>query len=248
MTTRREWQREADRLAGPAVAAGTPAAWFEPLWASARAGEVTMPWDRSDPHPVLASWAPAAAPPHPGARAVVVGCGLGADAAHLARQGWRTTSFDISPTAVELAGRRFAGLGVDWQVADLLALPADLPAAFDLVVDIYTVQALPRSVRAAATAAVRSLLAPGGVLLAVHAGLDRAPAGDPAGDGALDGPPWPLTRDEMAAFASGDVTATEIVPAAGWWRGEFRRAAGSPLSPPAPPDAGRQDLPGTGPG
>ena len=58
-----------------------------------------------------------------GARAVVVGCGLGADALHLSRLGFETTGFDVSETAIRLARRRAGEQRVDVRVANLLALP-----------------------------------------------------------------------------------------------------------------------------
>jgi SAM-dependent methyltransferase len=185
-----------------------------------------MPWDRDEPHPALASWSGA---PAPGTAtgtatgtAVVVGCGLGADAEHLARLGYETTAFDISPTAVAAAHGRNAGSPVSYAVGDLLALPPQWTGAFDLVVEIYTVQAVNRSVRDELTAGVRSLVAPGGTLLAVQAIGEQ---------GDEEGPPWPLTRPEIEAFGKGCLSPVLIeelkVPGApsraGVWRAEFRR-------------------------
>ncbi len=45
-------------------------------------------------------------------RAVVIGCGLGADAEYVASLGFDTTSFDISGTAIRLARQRFPGSAV----------------------------------------------------------------------------------------------------------------------------------------
>ncbi|HEY3263006.1 MAG TPA: hypothetical protein VGJ95_22505 [Pseudonocardiaceae bacterium] len=60
-----------------------------------------MPWDRTEPHPLLVKWANALA--GHGRRAVVVGCGLGADAEYVAAVGYATVAFDIADTAVKLA-------------------------------------------------------------------------------------------------------------------------------------------------
>ncbi|WP_256378061.1 class I SAM-dependent methyltransferase [Phycicoccus sp. HDW14] len=136
--------------------------------------------------------------PGEGRRAVVVGAGLGADAELLASRGWRTTAFDVSASAVDLARDRHPGTAVDYRVADLLALPDDLVGAADLVVEVFTVQALPQSLRAEAVRAVRSLLAPGGTLLAVQFVRER---GAPVGDS----PPWLLDEDEIRSLAGDDV-------------------------------------------
>lgn len=215
MSDRRAWQGEADRLgnADPAH----PTAWFERLWSAARRGEVTTPWDRTDPHPALASWA--RPPDRPGRAAVVVGCGLGADAEHLARLGYATTAFDVSPSAVAAARTRNVGSPVTYAVADLLDLPPSWAGAFDLVVEIYTVQAVSRDVRGPMVDGVRSLVAPGGTLLVVQAAAEEPDD---------EGPPWPLTRAELESFGTQGVTlvSVEEIVADGRpsWRAELHRA------------------------
>jgi hypothetical protein len=52
----REWHTESARLAARALAAGEPTAWFEELYAAGARAEVTMPWDRGHPAPLLAQW------------------------------------------------------------------------------------------------------------------------------------------------------------------------------------------------
>jgi SAM-dependent methyltransferase len=202
--TDRDWEDEADRLAARAVADGEPTRWFEELWSAGARAEVDVPWDRAGPHPFLAEHVESLGD-GAGRRAVVVGAGLGADAEHLAARGWRTVAFDVAPAAIGLARDRHPGSAVDYRVADLLALPGDLVGRFDLVVEIYTVQALPRSVRAAAMAGVQSLVAPGGELFVVQVERDAATSAEA-------GPPWLLDRDEMAAFA-GDGLVLESLAA-----------------------------------
>ena len=140
------WDATADRLARHALAADRPTSWFEDLYAAARRGEVPMPWDRSGTHPILAPWL-AEAPTGDGRLAVVVGCGLGADAEAVAARGYRTTAFDVADSAVGEARARHPGSTVDYATADLLDLPRDWRRHFDLVVEIFTVQAMPLSLR-----------------------------------------------------------------------------------------------------
>jgi len=102
-----------------ALAAGDATGWFEQLYAAGARGRVPMPWSRRDPHPLFVDWAQRRAVRGAGRRAVVVGCGLGADAEYTARLGFDTTGFDISATAIRLAGQRFPHTTVDYQVADL---------------------------------------------------------------------------------------------------------------------------------
>lgn len=139
----RDWDVRAGELASRAIADGEPTAWFDRLYAEAATGEVSMPWDRDAPQDLLRSWAEARDLDGAGRRAVVVGCGLGADAEYLAARGFATTGFDIAETAVRLARERHPETRVDYRVADLLALPEDWRGAFDLVVEIFTIQALP---------------------------------------------------------------------------------------------------------
>jgi ubiquinone/menaquinone biosynthesis C-methylase UbiE len=153
----------------------------------------------------------------------VPGCGLGADAQCFAGLGFATTAFDISPTAIRLARQRHPGTPVEYACADLLRLPQSWLRAFDLVAEIITVQALPRAVRQQATASVTRLTAPGGILLVI-AEVHNA-TGEPQ-----SGPPWPLTRAEIDAFASGGLTPAAIgitavpgEPTERRWRAEFHR-------------------------
>ena len=200
--TTRDWGALASRLGSEAVADGAPTRWFEELWSAAARDEVDLPWDRRSPYPAVDEHVTGLGDAA-GRRAVVVGAGLGADAELLAAHGWRTTAFDVSPSAVDAVRARYPESQVDYRVADLLALPADLVGAFDLVVEVFTVQALPPGVREAAAAAVRSLLAPSGESLVVQVVRDEGQDGS-------TGPPWLLDRTEMEALAGGDVRLVSL--------------------------------------
>ena len=214
MVDSRSWDVEGSRLAGQAAADGEPTRWFEELWSAAARDEVDMPWDRSAPYPPVLAHVDRAGDGS-GRRAVVVGAGLGADAELLASRGYRTVAFDLAPSAVELARSRYPGTAVDYRVADLLDLAPDLVGAFDLVIDVFTVQALPRALRDRAVAGIRALLAPGGDLLAVQfVHEDGAPEDD--------GPPWLVTRAEMASLADRDVSLVSLT------RGPHPLRAGGP--------------------
>jgi SAM-dependent methyltransferase len=209
-------ENDADRLAGPSLAAGDPTGWFDRLYQEAAGGRAVVPWDQPAPSGGLDSAGLAGGT---GRRALVVGCGLGRDAEFVAGLGYATTAFDISPTAVRDARARHPSSPVDYRVADLLDPPPEWAQAFDLVVESNTVQALPRDLRARATSSVASFLAPGGTLLVLAAALE---APSPVG------PPWPLTRDEISAFATGGVrpVSLEDLPSdrfAGRWRATFTR-------------------------
>lgn len=201
----RPWNELADELGIAAVEDGDPTRWYDELWSAGARGEVPLPWDRTTPHPLLAAWT-AEHGKGEGRRAVVVGCGLGGDSEHLAREGWATTAFDISPAAADAVRERYPGTAVDYRVGNLLDLADDLVGAFDLVVEIYTVQALHPSLREQAAAGVRSLVAPGGRALVV-----QAPRADD--EPYTTEPPWTLTRAEMESVAGElEVESLEQVP------------------------------------
>ncbi|WP_329189900.1 class I SAM-dependent methyltransferase [Actinacidiphila glaucinigra] len=106
--------------------------------------------------------------------ALDLGCGEGADAVWLARQGWRVTAVDISRVALERAAGHAKAEGIaegliDWQRHDLGATFPE--GTYDLVSAqfLHSPNDMPREriLRAAAAA-----VAPGGVLLVVgHAGF-----------------------------------------------------------------------------
>ena len=221
-------RRRARQLAAQAAESGDPAGWFETLYAEARDGEAVVPWDDRQPNPNLTQWAKTAAErgiAGPGRRALVVGCGAGGDPAFLAGLGCDVTAFDVSPTAVAEARQRFPGSPVDFQVADLLAPPPEWHGAFDLVAEIYTVQALYGPARAAAIRALPGLVAAGGTLLVIARATDDQ---DPARDPALM--PWPLTRSELESIAGTTLTTRTVEhfldaedPPKLRWRAEFTR-------------------------
>ena len=185
----------ARRLAAESLAGGDATGWFDQLYIDAEHGRTDVPWDRGEANPILAGWFAADGRRGNGATALVIGSGLGDDAELVASRGFRTSAFDISPTAVRAAQARHPGSPVDYHVANLLTPPPEWAGGFDLVVESMTVQSLPRSLRAQATAGVRGFVADGGTLVVIAFARTDEHAED-------SGPPWPLTRDEVEAFAS----------------------------------------------
>ena len=200
------------------AAEGTPTGWFETLYAEAGAGRAEVPWDVPEASVQLRDFPlPAGA----GRRALVVGCGNGRDAEYVAAAGYATTAFDIAPTAIELARSRHPDSAVHYTVADLLDPPPAWRHAFDLVLESNNVQALPARIRARAIGTVGTFVAPGGTLLVLAAAAVAQPG---------DGPPWPLTREEVDAFAVDGLRAVSVEHVAspqttfpGRWRAVFTR-------------------------
>jgi SAM-dependent methyltransferase len=172
-----------------------PLGWFEELYAAAPDARV-IPWAAEQPHPLLVDWLDA----HPvRGRALVVACGLGDDAEELARRGLDVTAFDLSPSAIAWAKRRFPETRVEYVVANALEPPAEWEGAFDLVVEVYTLQAVPAELRPGIAATIGHALAPGGTVVAIARGRDE--------DERFDGPPWPLSPSELRGYFPFDPAA-----------------------------------------
>ena len=187
-------------LARESIERGDPLGWFERLYAEARRGDAVVPWADLTANPYVVEWLDREAP-LPG-RALDVGTGLGDTAEELSRRGFDVVAFDVSKTAIAEARRRFPASRVDYRVADVLRLAGDFKAAFDLVVECYTLQVLPPDVRAKTVAALRQTVAPGGMLLVVARGREPSEA-----EGHM---PWPLTRQEVEAAAGNDLRLTSF--------------------------------------
>ncbi len=198
--------------------------FFDGLYVAAGGGGEPLPWDRGGaPQQLLADWAADRGLREPGGagkRAVVVGCGLGGDAEFLARLGFAVVGFDFSAPAIEAARALNPTSTVDYEVADLLALPEGWLAGFDLVVESLTVQSLPRSIRPRVIAAVRSLAAPGGTVLVVSSQQGVRTETEIG--------PWPLSRADVDSFAADGFELVRLEQPPGpdglpRWRAEFRR-------------------------
>jgi SAM-dependent methyltransferase len=213
------------RIARESLDQDDPTGWFEQLYSAASEGAAVVPWDRGAAHPLLAEWVAESQPSGADKTALIVGAGTGWDAELIADLGYDTTAFDISPSAIEAARRNHPDSKAHYVTADLLDPPAAWHRGFDLVVEIYTVQALPIDLQPAATKQIGEQVAPGGTLLVIAvARPDNQPAES------IEGPPWPLTRAAITSFATPDLHLIQLVqapsptnPAVHLWRAEYLR-------------------------
>lgn len=193
--------------------------WFEAVYELAGDDPAGVPWAGLAPHPALAQWVEGRS--LAGVRALDVGCGLGDNAEALARAGAEATAFDLVARAIAWAKRRFPGSAVTYVAADLFDAPPEWRGAFDLVHELYTLQALPAALLPQAARALASFVAPGGTLLVISRAREEGQD--------VAGPPWPLTSAQIESLAVDglrlasldDLPASET--AVRHWRAEFRR-------------------------
>lgn len=187
-------------LQAQARADGDSSAWFEPLYAAALRGEISVPWEDGGVNPHLAAWLAEANLDGRGQRALEVGCGYGHGALALARLGFDVTAVDLSPTAIQLARTHNPHERIQYRQQDMLEPPEEFFGAFDLVVEVYTLQAIQTELRQQLIRQLPLTVAPGGTLLVVCRARDE--------DVVPQGPPWALAESEVRALAHADSELT----------------------------------------
>jgi SAM-dependent methyltransferase len=185
---------EMRRIAAESIAHGDATGWFDRFYQQADGNWDLVPWADRVPNPWLVAWLRTFGASPTRRRCLVVGCGLGDDAEALASAGFDVTAFDVSPTAIQEARRRFPRSGVDYVISDVLHPPESWLAAFDLVFEAFTLQVLPPDARRKAQESIAGYVALGGRLFVV---CRMREASEPVGE-----IPWPLTREELEYFAT----------------------------------------------
>lgn len=147
-----------------------------------------LPWDVSEPDPVLVEYVDA----HgiaPG-RALDIGCGTGTHARWLASRGFEVLGVDLAPRAIEMAREKVASepfaARVRFAVGDFLAAAPD-GGPFDFVYDRGCFHLFDAEDRARFAAQVAGVLAPGGIWLSLAGSTEGAPRDS--------GPPRRSARD-----------------------------------------------------
>lgn len=191
---------------------GDPLGWFEELYSSSGGVSEAIPWADMEPNRYFAEWARSRELSGGGRLALVVGCGLGDDAALLDDLDFRVTAFDISPTAIEWARRVYRDRDIEFEVCDLFEPPREWLGRFDFVLEIYTIQPLPIELRPKVIDSIASFVGEGGELVVVSRGRDA--------DSELLELPWPVSRDELRRFEEN-----------GLLEREFGRVPGEPDEP-----------------
>jgi SAM-dependent methyltransferase len=169
-----------------------PLGWFEALYSAAEGDPNIVPWADMHPNPNFVDWLDSSHIIGTGKKALKIGCGLGDDAEILAERSFDVTAFDISSSAIAWCRKRFPLSSVNYIIQDLFESPLSWNQAFDLVLEVYTLQVLPPELRPSAIEQIAGYVAPGGTLLVICRG--REPEDDP---GQM---PWPVMREELKGF------------------------------------------------
>jgi len=165
-------------------------AWFDDLYKNNKESQENIPWARQAVNPLLQSYLDTDVA-HKGT-ALVIGCGLGDDAIALEMAGYDVVAIDISQTALALAKERFKDSNVQFKKQDIF----EYEEQFDFVFEALTIQSLPIEFREQMVKAVANTVAKKGKLLLVAHKREEM----------LDGPPWPLTQEEVDLFKEEGLT------------------------------------------
>ena len=145
-----------------------------------------MHWDKGAPSPGLVDFL-AVHPELPRGSVCVPGCGTGHDVRAWAQAGFNALGCDIAPSAIRLAGEKTkaTGLAAEFQLADFLR--DDPLVQFDWIFEHTLFCAIKPGERDDYIRAALRWLKPGGDYLAVNYMIVEAD----------EGPPFPVTRDEL---------------------------------------------------
>ena len=166
-----------------------------------RKGEVF--WNRGAPSPPMKQYLERHAVR---GRTLVPGCGHGHEVTLAVAHGLDATGLDIAPTGVAEARALYPDLADRFVIGDLFDPPAEMRGAYDVVLEHTCMSGLHPSLRAHYRRGIDLTLRRGGLLIGVWF---ISPALDPG----EEGPPFPLSVEELTAlFAEGYEIVDDYVP------------------------------------
>lgn len=166
-------------------------AWFNDLYEKHQDKHENIPWATQAVNTLLKTYLDDTTQTHKG-KALVIGCGLGDDAHALEVAGYDVLAIDISEMALELAQKRSTDLNIKYEKQDIFDMPEKYDGYFDFAFEAFTIQSLPREFREKMIKAISKTLAQNAKILVVADTKTKE----------FDGPPWPLTKEEMSIFKS----------------------------------------------
>lgn len=168
-------------------------------------------------------------------RVFEVGCGTGTNAIFLAQSGFDVTAVDLSEVAINRAKEKAqaAGVKVNFLVADVTALPAEVGSKFPFVFDRGTYHIVRSVDLKGMQSALANLVAPDGyyLVLAGNANEDAPPDKGPPRVQAsemcaeLEGNAFDLVRLKESNFRGVVIEGEEFSPLS--WSAVFRRRQNS---------------------
>ncbi len=176
--------------------------WFDAVYRETEEDSEQIPWVDMEPNRYFIQWNETAKLEGKGRSALVVGCGLGDEAKFLDEIGFDVTAFDVSEKAIEIAKKIHSDKDIKFVVADLFDPPREWNKAFEFVLEIYTIQALPLSIREKTIDAIASFVAENGELVVVQRLREN--------DEEPEGLPWALSPDDLSEFEKNGLTQTNF--------------------------------------
>lgn len=170
-----------------------PNDWFETLYSESNNSGDGVPWANMSPHPIFKKWMDDSSPLENEKTALVVGCGLGDDAIELETKGFKVTAFDVSESAIELCKKRFPSSKVEFITADLIEGIPDWYMKFNLVLEIFTIQALPPKYEDVLIKNISDFVSDKGKLIVITEVQSEKRTYE-------NGPPWLLNNDYIKSF------------------------------------------------
>lgn len=180
------------QLAMEFIDRGDATGWFDRLYSEAGGDNEKIPWADLEPNRFLVEWSETVNLQGNGRTALVVGCGLGDDAKFLFDLGFKVTAFDVSPKAIEWAKKIHSKTNIEFFTADLFETQNDWKKAFDFVLEVYTIQALPMNLRERTIDAISDFVDANGELVVVTRGREN--------DEEPSELPWALSPNDLSRF------------------------------------------------
>jgi len=175
------------------VKENNPNDWFETLYSESNDSGSGVPWANMAPHPIFKKWIDESSPLENEKTALVIGCGLGDDAIELETKGFKVTAFDVSESAIKLCKKRFPTSKVEFITADLIVGVSDWYMKFNLVLEIFTIQALPPKYEESLIQNISDFVSDNGQLIVITEVQSKKRRYE-------NGPPWLLNNDYIKSF------------------------------------------------